>query len=66
MKLYRNKLRIKSKAREKPGKKKELKKKSLSLLFNHKKLSQKVKEKHINSITLQYPLIGFNSSIKIF
>jgi hypothetical protein len=56
----------KKKKKKKKKKQREFRKKSLSFLFNHKRLLQKLKEKYINSITLKHPFIGFNSSIKIF
>jgi len=46
-------------------KKKEFKKGKSVILFHHEKLSHRLKEKHINSITLKHSTIGLNQSIKL-
>lgn len=67
LKQERKKLRIKSKEKKSQKKKKNRDWKSLQLrnfYSIHQKLSYKLKEKHINSITLKHLTIGLSLSIK--
>ena len=67
LKQERKKLRIKSKEKKSQKKKKNRDWKSLQLrnfYSIHQKLSYKLKEKHINNITLKHLTIGLSLSIK--